>query len=138
MADKAFRDGTSGEPKGSLTGQQLEIMEAVWAGPPEGLTVADIWQLLAARREVARTTVLTMVTRLAERGWLLRDGEGRSYRYRAACGPEAAKGRLALDFLNEFFDGSAHKLMAALTSTDISDQELAEVRRVLDECEEDA
>ena len=74
------------QPEGSLTGTQLEIMEAVWNGPPEGLGASEIWQAL--RRPVARTTALTLIGRLEKRGWLVQEGASREHRYRAACGRE--------------------------------------------------
>ena len=43
--------------------------------------------------------------------------------------------RLVSDFLERAFGGSARKLVAALTSTDISEEELAEIRRLFDELE---
>ena len=44
------------EPRGSLTAAQYEIMEAVWNVQDAGATVADIWQGIAASRDIGRTT----------------------------------------------------------------------------------
>ena len=122
------------KPQGTLTGTQLEIMEAVWAGSPEGLGAGEIWQALFARRPVARTTVLTLVGRLEKRGWLVQDKEGRSYRYRAARGREEASRQLASEFTDAFFGGSASRLvMSLLGSKRIQPEELRRLRQILKE-----
>ena len=52
----------------SLSPGQLEIMDVVWRHGEA--TVAEVWKALSARRQVARNTVLTMLARLEEKGWL--------------------------------------------------------------------
>ena len=128
------------KPQGTLTGAQLEIMEAVWAGGPEGVTVAEIWDHVSRSRRVARTTVLTLVHRLQQRGWLVRKKGGRSYRYLAFRSRELATGRLAGEFVDEFFGGSAAELvMSLLGSNRIGRKELERLREILAEArQEDA
>ena len=52
---------TMREPKGSLTAAQYEIMSVVWEVGDAGVTIADIWQKIAAARDIGRTTVLNQV-----------------------------------------------------------------------------
>ena len=73
-----------------LSEAQMEIMNVVWDRGEA--TVADVWKVLSARRKLARSTVLTMLTRLEEKGWLSRDEEGHAFRYRAAVPREATLG----------------------------------------------
>ena len=121
-------------PQGTLTGTQLEIMESVWAHGPDGLAVGEIWQALAARRTVARTTVLTLVSRLEKRGWLVQTRSERAYRYRAARGKTEASQRLAAEFADTFFGGSASRLvMSLLGSKRIHPDELERLRTLLAE-----
>jgi predicted transcriptional regulator len=121
------------QPEGPLTGAQLEILDVVWGRGDAGATVAEIWQQLSAKRPVARTTVLTMVTRLEQRGWLIR-GEGeRGYRYTAACDRGRATGQVAAQFLDEVFGGSATELVRSLLgSRRITPEEVGRLREVLD------
>ncbi len=127
----------SRKPRGALTETQLELMEAVWAGPPAGLTVAEIWQALSQMRPLARTTVLTQVGRLEKRGWLVQEASERGYRYRPACTRETASARLASAFTDAFFGGSASRLvMSLLGSRSIPSEELGRLRRLLDDAEE--
>jgi predicted transcriptional regulator len=51
-----------------LTDAQREIMEVVWQSGD--VTVSEVRDALASRRQLARNTVQTMMTRLEERGWL--------------------------------------------------------------------
>jgi predicted transcriptional regulator len=123
-------------PKGNLTGAQAEVMEAVWARGPEGATVAEIWQQLAARRPLARTTVLTVVQRLEKRGWVVRHEFERNSRYVAAATREQAVGRMAAEFVDQLFGGSAVQLIQSLLGTEqITPAEIRRLRRVLDQVE---
>lgn len=69
---------------------EAAIMDVAWsAGRP--LTVRVIWAALNAgrgRRALAYTTVLTVVTNLADKGLLLRDTQRRAYQYEAAVSRE--------------------------------------------------
>ena len=52
-------------------------MNLFWDGGELG--VAQVWKLLRERRPVARNTVQTTLTRLAEKGWLAVRSEGNAY-----------------------------------------------------------
>lgn len=68
-----------------LTPVQFEIMQVIW-NAAGGATVAEIWEVIAANREVGRTTVLNLVNRLEARGWLRRQKHEGVYRYEATVG----------------------------------------------------
>lgn len=124
-------------PVGTLTGAQLELMELVWAAGDQGETAAGIWQAINQRRPVARTTVQTMLGRLEKRGWLIRQGAERGARYQAACDRAETGHRLAGAFVDEFFDGSATRLMKSLLgSKGVGKRELEQLRKLLDEAKE--
>jgi predicted transcriptional regulator len=56
------------------------IMDILWRrdGPA---TVRDVLEHLRADREIAYTTVMTVMDNLHRKGWLRREREGRAYRY---------------------------------------------------------
>lgn len=58
---------------------EAAVMEAIWASE-DGLTPREVHALIA--RDLGYTTVMTVVTRLWEKGLLRRQPEGRSFRYR--------------------------------------------------------
>jgi BlaI family transcriptional regulator, penicillinase repressor len=122
------------KPQGDLTEAQLEVMEPVWAAGESGATVASIWVVIKARRPIARTTVLTMVARLEERGWLQRKADGRSIRYVARNPRHKAVAHLAGRFVRTFFAGSPSALLKSLLGAEpISPEELKRLRALLRE-----
>lgn len=60
---------------------EADIMRIVWAAPAP-LSTNEILGALGKKRGLAYTTVMTVTDRLRVKGWLEREKEGRSYRYR--------------------------------------------------------
>lgn len=122
------------EPQRNLTPAQYEILVLVWDAGDAGCGVTDIWQAIAARRAVTRTTILNLVDRLEKRGWLKRRPDGNSYRYTAAIGRAEAESQLAAGFLDEFFGGSAALMVQSLLgSRGLKGVEIERLRRLLEE-----
>ena len=65
---------------GLLGPLETDVMEVVWAHGDA--TVRAVHEALAARREIAYTTVMTTMSRLAAKGLLSRDASGLAHRYR--------------------------------------------------------
>jgi predicted transcriptional regulator len=122
-------------PRGSLTAAQYEIMAVVWGAPPDGVTVADIWQTIAKTRSLSRTTVLSQVDRLEKRGWLKRlPGDGTT-RFQAAISKKDASQQLAAGFVSDFFEGSTVEFVTALLGSKafaLSKQDLERLRQLLE------
>jgi predicted transcriptional regulator len=59
---------------------QVQVMRRIWArrGP---VTVREVLGDLQADRDIAYTTVMTVMGNLEKKGWLRRHPEGRAYRY---------------------------------------------------------
>src|SRR3954464_9313575 len=91
---------------------QLEILDVVWANGEAG--VAEIWQALSKRRPVARNTVQTLVTRLADRGLLRYRREGNAFVYSAARPRQRVVGGLVARLVQSAFGGSASSLVLSL------------------------
>lgn len=123
-------------PKGNLTAAQYEIMAAVWNAGDAGVTVADIWQVIAAARTIGRTTVLNQVDRLEKRGWLRRlPGEGPT-RFRATLSQEDASRQLVAGFVSDYFQGSTVDLVSALLGDDgcaLTRRDVNRLRKLLDQ-----
>lgn len=118
-----------------LSEAQLEIMNIVWDRGEA--TVAEVWKALGARRKVARNTVLTMLTRLEEKGWLCRDEGGHAFRYKAAVPREATLGTMIRRLVDTAFGGSAEGLvMALLHDRGISAEEADKIRAMIDRAED--
>src|SRR5579871_5539852 len=78
---------------------QLQIMEVVWARGC--VTVRDVLEDLAAHRDLAYTTVMTVMTRLADQGTLRREREGKTYLYRPVHSREQFRAAISSTIVND-------------------------------------
>lgn len=67
--------------QGLLGPLETDVMETVWH--LGDTTVRDVHEALSARRDLAYTTVMTTMARLASKGLLTRDTSGLAHRYHA-------------------------------------------------------
>ena len=122
-------------PLPPLSEAQMEIMNIVWNRGEA--TVADVWKALGSRRKLARSTVLTMLVRLQEKGWLTCDEEGHAFRYRASVPREATLGEMVRRLVDTAFGGSAEGLvMALLHDRGVSKEEAKRIKKMIDRAEE--
>lgn len=125
--------------EGKLTPAQHEIIEIVWNAETDGATVTAIWEAVASRRNVTRTTVLNLVDRLEKRGWLKRRKMKGGYRYFAVVDRDTTARIVAEEFVDEFFGGSAsHLVMSLLGSKRLGPDEVERLRRLLDSARSEA
>lgn len=78
------------------------VMDVLWDSVPgtsDGVTVREVADALDGR-ELAYTTVMTVLDRLAGKGMVQREREGRAWRYRPAASREAHIAQLMLDALD--------------------------------------
>jgi BlaI family transcriptional regulator, penicillinase repressor len=126
---------TAHPSESNLTPAQLEIMNLFWEQGELG--VAQVWKLLSARRNVARNTVQTMLTRLVERGWLLARPEGKAFCFRASRPRKSTLRRMVSQLLDTAFDGSASGMvMALLEARRLSADEAQHIRTLIDRSQE--
>jgi predicted transcriptional regulator len=87
---------------------------------------------------VAYTTVLKILQILEEKGAVRHEAEGRAYRYFPLVESAEAGGNALSRILDKIFDGSAELLLSQLVSDrKIGPDELARMKRILEEMEED-
>jgi predicted transcriptional regulator len=113
----------------AFTDRELDVMVVLWEH--ESGTVAEVRDALAD--DFARTTVLTVLRILEEKGFVRHVPEGKAHRYFPTVDPETA-GRSALSrILNTMFAGSHESLLAQLVSDrKIDRKKLRHLRAVLD------
>ena len=117
------------------TDGELAILRALWRRGPS--TVREVQDELGGEAVTGYTTVLKLMQIMTEKGLLTRRDAGRAHVYAAAQSEEQAQGRLVTDLLDRAFGGSAQQLvMRALTARKAAPEELAEIRRLLDELED--
>ncbi|WP_308287197.1 BlaI/MecI/CopY family transcriptional regulator [Actinomadura parmotrematis] len=86
------------------------VMEVLWAREDAGLAAAtarDVSRALAGDRDLAHTTVMTVLDRLAKKDFLQRERDGRAWRYRPVESREGYVAELMLGALNETGDRDA-------------------------------
>ena len=119
------------------TDAELEILTVLWSRGP--VTVREVHETISRRRAAQYTTVLKLMQIMAEKGLVRRDESQRAHIYEAAKPREWTQRQLAGDLLRRGFEGSARNLlMGALSGRKVSKEELADLRRLLDEHEKGA
>ena len=121
-------------PPPKPTDAELAILRILWQrGPSTVRQVHDEW---SQQRPAGYTTVLKLMQIMFEKGLVLRDESDRTHIYRPAASEESTQRRLVADLLDRAFSGSAASLvMQALSSKQVSAEELAQIRALLDEAE---
>ncbi len=116
------------------TESELEILQVLWQHGPS--TVRFVNDELSRRRDVGYTTTLKLLQLMLDKGLALRDDDARTHVYRAAVREEETQGLLLDKFVDAAFGGSAMKLvMQALGNRRTSREELAQIRRLLNDIE---
>jgi predicted transcriptional regulator len=119
-------------PSGTLTPQELEIMKAIW--PSGQATVREVHERLRARRDVAYTTVQTMMNLLEAKGHLTRAAGPRAQVYKPTRPRQQVVRGLVREFVTRVFDGSARPLLVHLMKdTSLTERERKALQRLLDE-----
>ena len=118
-----------------LTKAQREIMEIVWAQGE--VTVTEVRDALEKRkRDLARNTVMTVMVRLEERGWLQHREQGRTFVYSAARPKTVSLGAKVSHMVDRLFSGSPEDLVNALIEyRGLSDGESERIRQMIEEAE---
>jgi predicted transcriptional regulator len=119
------------------TDAELAILRVLWEQGPS--TVRQILQVLDRARPTGYTTVLKLLQIMTEKGLVRRDESERSHVYRARLSEDQTQQQLLGDLLDRAFAGSTSRLvMQALSSRKTSAEDLAAIRRLLDEWEQGA
>ncbi len=122
------------KPRRRPTDAELEILRVIWQRGP--CTVRQVHDEVSPRRKTGYTTVLKLLQIMTEKGLVKRDESQRSHVYAAAHGEEETQGQLVGELMNKAFGGSAAQLvLRALSNQPASAEEIAEIRRMLDELE---
>lgn len=119
------------KPIRRLPDAELEVMQAVWACEPP-VARADIQALLQDKHPMALTTLLTVLTRLSDKGFLQIEKVGRSARYTPLITRQDYLAQQSRQFLQTLCGGSLSTFAAALCDGGLSKEELAELRDLLD------
>ncbi len=116
---------------------EMEVLHHVW--DLKEATVADVHERILSNRKVAYTTVMTVMKNLNEKGYLKFRKEGVTYVYSAAQKPENVQSNLVSKVIDKVFKGSPSALVQTLVKNEeISAEELAEIKKLIDGMEDES
>ena len=114
------------------TDRELEILDLLWKQGPMGL--GELRDALAADREVAATTVATLLRIMHGKRLVRRRQTKAGYRWSACVTPKDAASGIIGKLVDRIFDGSAGRLAAHLVENGgLSPSELADLRRLIEQ-----
>ena len=117
-----------------LTPLELEIMHVLWETGPAN--VQSVQQQL--ERELAYTTVQTMLNILHRKGKVKRTLKDRAYFYKPVVSRSQVVGQHMSDIVDRLFGGSAESLVMSLVETKhLTPRKLARLQKLLEETREE-
>jgi predicted transcriptional regulator len=111
---------------------ERSVMDQLWSSP-EAQSVRDVHLALTRNRDLAYTTVMTVLDRLAKKGLVRRERDGRAYLYV----PKQTREQLVAEVMHTALDGDQANRTAALVAFvgKVSPAEAEAMRQALAELE---
>lgn len=115
----------------TLTPLELDLMMVLWEQGPS--TVQEVQTALSGKRELAYTTVQTMLNLLHRKKKVRRDMRDRAYVYHPMVTREQVTRRATNEMIDRFFGGSAEELVLSLVeSRQLSQKELRRLQQIVE------
>lgn len=110
---------------------EAEVMSVVWERGRA--TVQDVKDALEPRRSLAYTTIMTVMSRLAEKGLLDRQKDGRAFYYTPSVSQKKVANSLLQALVRRLYDGAAGQAIAQLLETEdgVDDKELERLEQLI-------
>lgn len=113
------------------TDGELEILQVLWSEGPSALS--GVCERLREQREVATTTVATMLRVMQDKGLVKRKGAGRGALWSAVVTRRSTARGMVRKLVDGVFEGSADRLVAHLVEGgQLTKNQLAELREMID------
>jgi predicted transcriptional regulator len=119
-------------PVRKLPDTELEVMQAIWACDTP-VSRAQIDEILKQTHPMAVTTLLTLLSRLAEKGFIKIVKEGRSSVYEPLVSQQEYLAQQSNRFWQKLCGGNLSIFATALCDSGLSKEELAELRSLLEQ-----
>ena len=115
-----------------LTTLELEIMRVLWV--LHQATVHEILERLSSKRDLAYTTVSTVVRVLVTKGFVGVEKHGRSHLYSPNIPRSDYESRTIHHVIDGLFEGQADALVRRLVDSEsLSEQELTKIRNLIEQ-----
>lgn len=117
--------------EGNLGERELDIMQALWQ--LGAATVTDVQKALQEQQKnIAYTTIQTMLNRLETKKIVVRDTTDRIHRYRALLKQPNATDNALKRLTERFFGGSAEAVVSRLVEKDLTSEQLERIQSLID------
>ena len=114
-----------------LPDAEQEVMQAIWACTvPVART--DIEQILFKTHPMAMTTLLTLLTRLAEKGFISIEKDGRRSYYTPLISQQDYLASQSSSFIKKLCGGNLSVFANALCDSGLTKDEIAQLRTLLE------
>ena len=115
---------------------ELQILRILWQAGPS--SARQVHNELQKSKQTNYSTTVKMLGVMLEKGLLDRDDSVRPQQFRAAVTRKRAQSKMLRGLINKLYEGSTKSLvMQALSTRKASKQELAEIRSLIDQLEEE-
>ena len=114
-----------------LPDAEQEVMQAIWACTAP-VTRTDIEEILFPEHPMAMTTLLTMLTRLAKKGFISIEKQGRRSLYTPLIAQEDYLAAQSKTFFEKLCGRNVSTFAAALCDSGLTREEIAELRALLE------
>ena len=119
----------------SLSDGEWKIMKLLWSESPR--TIGQIVELLDRETGWSKTTVFVMLKRLIAKGAVRMDDSERLQHYYPTIDRKEVAPEETDSFLTRVYDGSIGMMVSSLAGRKaLSAEDIAELRRILDEAEQ--
>jgi BlaI family penicillinase repressor len=114
-----------------VTDAELEVMKVLWEHGPT--SAAEIHEALSGQQDWSRQTVKTLLSRLAEKGAVAANAQGRRFIYTPQLARAAFEARATKRFVDKVYSGRAAPLVAHLAESDgLSEDDIAELQALIE------
>ena len=112
---------------------ELEILKILWEqGPLPTRDIRDALALGEAARDLAHTSVITILNIMVDKGYLDRTKSGGAYTFTPLVKREDVSGGMLDDLVERVFSGSAASLLLSLLErADLDDEEIRRLRAMI-------
>ncbi|MCQ4636720.1 BlaI/MecI/CopY family transcriptional regulator [Anaerovorax odorimutans] len=114
-----------------LPESELEVMQIVWDNTPP-VSRATVEKALNRSHRLAPTTILTLLTRLCDKGFLSIEKKGRANYYTPRISRREYRASESRNILDRLYGGSLAAFTAALCDSGISEEELEQLHDLLE------
>ena len=115
---------------------EMEVLQHVWH--LGNATVAEVQERILKTRKIAYTTIMTVMKKLSDKGYLSYEKDGATYVYSPARTQEEVQQTLITNLVDKAFQGSSVALIQTLVKREaLSDQERDHILKLIEDLNDD-